>query len=293
MKGYQSHEAFWTDFLMYKNLVIRALALGFLVQFIALSWICQTTAETLKKVSIAGTTIRMPATVITKYYFGYDLFQKGIEVEPELRVYVKNYPCLPLNAYRTMADWLTNNTYKNAKDHIIFCFKLSFLAYLLSVAYIIIFLSTSNTIESEKFIRGTELLPLEELNKLLQVEAKKNPLSCLKINETIITFMLEVMHILILGTAGSGKSVLINQLMVEIFNRKKTYHTNDKMIVYDLKGEFVAKQYNKGQDLIFSPADARSVQWNFFNELENILDYDVVSQSLFACSDDKNSISVA
>ncbi len=86
---------------------------------------------------------------------------------------------------------------------------------------------------------------------------------------------------LILGTSGSGKGVLMNQLVRQINRRKYKQRTGERAIFYDLKGEFIAKQMQKG-DLIFCPFDSRSLRWNIFNEIESLPDFDVLSKSLFA-----------
>lgn len=288
MKGYQAHESFWADLQMYFKFVSRGLILGAIFQAIILLLMFNSIGASFNHITITGTNIQLPASVAFNYVTGFDPLGKGLKLEQQLKPYARGWIYLPLNYYRTLADRLTNNRYRNILLGVGNKIGVSFLAYLLTVVYILFFTLKSRRMEDDKFVRGSEIIPLEKLNRMLSDKAQKNPLSTLKIGDTIIPFEMEPKHILILGSAGSGKSVLLNQLVVQINERKFRQETNERCIFYDLKGEFVAKQFNSKLDLIFSPFDSRSIQWNFFNEIENYPDYDVVAKSLYLCDDPKN-----
>ncbi|VBB08460.1 Hypothetical protein LUCI_3732 [Lucifera butyrica] len=290
MRGYQTHEAFWADVSMYFKMIVRAFILGLTIQVMILLIGLYGIQGGLNNLYVVGTQTKMPSTVAIKYYTGFGGVFSGnyIPVEPELQGYAKNNTKLPVDVYRNFVDWLTDNAYKNTQKKMHHWFYLSFLGYIATVLYLVIFISTSKKIEDEKFLRGAKVTPIAVLNKKLAEEAEKNPLSTLKIGDTILPYEMEPKHLLILGTAGSGKSVLLNQLAAQINQRKVQNQTGDRCIFYDLKGEFAAKQYREDLDLIFSPFDARSLGWNIFNELEILPDYDVIAKSLYLSSDPKD-----
>ena len=218
MKGYQTHEAFWADLKMYINMVMRAIMLGLVVQVaILLIAIYGVGSELFNDTYVRGTNIKMPASVAMKYYTGFSgLFMKDqINVEPQLQPYANSNTRLPLDIYRGFVDWLTDDAYINAQDTMSTRFYMSFWGYVVTVIYLAIFISTAKKIEEEKFLRGAQITPIKVLNKKLAQEAKKSPLSCLTIGDTILPFEMEPTHILILGTAGSGKGVLLNQLVAQ------------------------------------------------------------------------------
>ncbi|SFL43943.1 type IV secretory system conjugative DNA transfer family protein [Pelosinus propionicus] len=289
MQGYHTHETFLGDLRMYLNMFRKAFLVGLFIQFLMMGYTIYYIFEKLDTTYIEGTNIKLPFSVSLKYYSGFPgLFSKDIKVETELLPYAKGWTELPVEYYRIVADYVTNDTYAYYGHYAEQRFKWSFGCYIFSVVYLIIFIGTAKSQKDEKFIRGGSITPSSVFNKQLLRQAKKNPLSSLRIGKTILPFEMESKHILILGTAGSGKGVLINQLVKQINNRKRSSRTNDKCIFYDPKGEFVAKQL-QSDSYIFSPFDKRSLAWNIFNELEIPPDYDVMSRSLFASPDTKDS----
>jgi type IV secretory pathway TraG/TraD family ATPase VirD4 len=190
--------------------------------------------------------------------------------------------------YNQMADYATGNAY--FQQHIILKkdFSFSFVAYLASLLYLAFFMARAKKRNKPRFIRGAQLMPLAVLNEKLAADARKHPLSLIKIGETVIPYEMEPKHMLILGTSGSGKGVLISQLVDQINRRKAEKKTGEKCIFYDLKGEYVAKQFSDG-DYLFSPFDSRSLGWNIFNEIEDRPDFDIMAKSLFASPSEKDA----
>ena len=160
MRGYQSHESFWADFKMYRNLFSRALLLGVLAQILFIFCIWQGLAKSANQIRIRDTGERMPISVFGNYFFSLDLANQGISVEPELRKYVNQASALPRKTYQQFADWLTNNAYQKLRHKFDIWFRVSFVSYLLTVLYLVIFLRTAPRMEVDKFVRGAVLLPL-------------------------------------------------------------------------------------------------------------------------------------
>ncbi len=84
----------------------------------------------------------------------------------------------------------------------------------------------------------------------------------------------------IMGAPGQGKSVLINQIIKQIYFLQK-------QIIIDVKGEFLEKHYNKETDYILCPSDIRSLRFNLSDLLKNKIDNGVIAETLIA--DDKQT----
>ena len=278
---YQKHESFWADLQIYMQIIFKALLFGVAFQILLLIYFTNDLFQSLDQIYTQDN-VKLPFSVAVKYYTGVGgLVNNGIPVDMGLLPYSKGWEELPKEYYRLVADYATNNAYKYYAEQFNNKLFVSLSAYLASIFYLVLFLR--NKSEDEKYIRGAKILPIEKLNKLLKKSSKDNSIN-LRIGETVIPFEMEPKHMLILGTAGSGKGVLLNQFMKQIKSRKEK-----KCVYYDVKGEFIEKQYNPKNDLIFSPFDARSLHWNLFNELKIRPDFDVISRSLFANNDEKNA----
>ena len=136
----------------------------------------------------------------------------------------------------------------------------------------------SNYIEKEKKIKSKEdkiflipTAPLEDKNDKLFEE---NP-EPIKIPASILSTGL-----CISGSPGRGKSVLINQIVNQIPNSKKS-------IIIDVKGEFVEKFFDKEKDLIICPADIRSAKFNLSELIRTKIDAGVIAEILV--TEDKNT----
>lgn len=278
---YQKHESFWANVRIYLQMFTRAFVIGLAFQILCLLWIGHDIIQDLDNVQTRDN-VKLPLLVAVKYYTGFGgIFTNGIPVEKQLIPYSKGWPELPKDYYRIVADYATDDTYKYYAQ--MFNEKLwwSFGCYFISFLYLFIFLR--NKTEDEKYIRGAKIVPVETLNKYLSKATKDNP-NGLRIGETVLPVEMEPKHMLVLGTSGSGKGVLLNQLIKQIIKRP-----NQNCIFYDIKGEFIEKQYDPDSDLIFSPFDERSLRWNLFNEIEIRPDFDVISRSLFTPNEEKDS----
>jgi type IV secretory pathway TraG/TraD family ATPase VirD4 len=119
------------------------------------------------------------------------------------------------------------------------------------------------------FVRGAKLLSHRDFKNQI------NEISSLPIGWDLkLPISAEIKHMLILGKTGSGKTNTLNQMLVEVRRRKK------KALVYDVKGDYLAKFYNPETDLIFNPVDMRCVGWNIFNEVESVMDLVVIANAI-------------
>ena len=89
----------------------------------------------------------------------------------------------------------------------------------------------------------------------------------------------EMYNVGCLGPMGTGKSVLINDLMEQVVRRGK------KAIVYDKTGEFAAAFFREGKDILLSPLDTRSDHVNPFDEIEDVFDFRQITASIVPMPD--------
>lgn len=156
-----------------------------------------------------------------------------------------------------------------------------------AAAYYFYFSRKSARIKVEAHVKGARLLSRTEFLRQTNQEAR-SPLT-ITLGEIPFPRRREPFHTLIYGASGSGKSTLMNQLLDAVLQRKERHELPEKTIVYDIKGEYVAKHFNPARgDSLFFPFDARSRSWSLFNEIRSPSDpsrldpamVDVVAQLL-------------
>lgn len=285
MQGYASHESFWADAKMYFAMLIRAILVGLLAQILIFFYGLSTI--NFSNLYVRGNDVKIPGSALVKYHLGIGTLigNYGVIEEP-LRPFVQPwagdfYTKLDMENYKRFLDYLTAGQFAENERLIDDWIRFSFLGYLVSPLYILAFLWLSKSQKDVKHIRGAEMISPEKFNKNLAKAAADSPVPNLAIGDMVWPRELESKHMLILGTSGSGKGVLMNQLVRQINRRKYKQRTGERIIFYDLKGEFIAKQMQIG-DFIFCPFDSRSLRWNIFNEIESLPDFDVLAKSLFA-----------
>jgi type IV secretory pathway TraG/TraD family ATPase VirD4 len=122
---------------------------------------------------------------------------------------------------------------------------------------------------THKIMEGVNLIHPEEFQKRLG----KNK-SNLKIGNVNWYQYAEVQHLLICGDPGSGKSQLLNQLLQQLRN------SDDIVIAYDIKGDFIRDFYNPEIDQILTPFDERSVTWNPWDDLDSDLQMEAFAEAV-------------
>lgn len=285
MQGYASHESFWADTKMYFTMFIRAILVGVLAQLLVFGF--GVSKINFSNIYVTGRDVKIPGSALVKYHLGIGTLigNYGV-IEEQLRPFVHpwagaSYDRLDMENYKRFLDYLTAGQFAENERLIDEWVRISFLGFLVSPLYVFLFLWLSKSQKDVKHIRGAEMISPEKFNKNLAKAAADSSVPNLSIGDMTWPHELESKHMLILGTSGSGKGVLMNQLVRQINRRKYKQRTGERAIFYDLKGEFIAKQMQKN-DLIFCPFDSRSLRWNIFNEIESLPDFDVLSKSLFA-----------
>lgn len=93
--------------------------------------------------------------------------------------------------------------------------------------------------------------------------------------ETPFPYSMENRALFFIGSAGSGKSQGIKELIFNVWNRK----CRDKFVIYDRKPEYLTMMFRTG-DKIICPADLRHTSWDLFAEIEGEQDLDGAIASL-------------
>lgn len=149
-----------------------------------------------------------------------------------------------------------------------------------------IFKARARAIVKDEYIRGTKLIPDKELAKIIKKETKKDhirPENLIDFGIIPVPFPAENRHFLIVGRPGTGKTTLLNRVLEKLRARE------DKVIIYDFKGDYLSTFYEPSRDLIFNPLDSRCINWCLFNEVSMMPDIDSIATSMIPPSsrDDK------
>ncbi len=84
----------------------------------------------------------------------------------------------------------------------------------------------------------------------------------------------ETQHTIVSGTTGSGKTVLISDLVDQIRARA------ERCVVYDKMGSYTRAFYDPARDVLLNPLDARSPRWSPFFEARSPRDFDTMAAAL-------------
>lgn len=84
----------------------------------------------------------------------------------------------------------------------------------------------------------------------------------------------ETLHTMIAGAQGTGKSQQFFRLM------QQQRAAGKRAIIYDCTGEFTRAFYREGVDILMNPLDARSPNWNIWNEIEKDYHFDNMANGL-------------
>ena len=84
----------------------------------------------------------------------------------------------------------------------------------------------------------------------------------------------ETQHTIVSGTTGSGKTVLISDLVSQIRER------GERCILYDKMGSYTRAFFDPARDVLMNPLDARAPRWSPFLEARTPRDFDTMAAAL-------------
>lgn len=105
--------------------------------------------------------------------------------------------------------------------------------------------------QAKKILSGLTVVTPKALKKLLKGDASPFQVGGMPLRKDT-----ETQHLLICGTTGTGKSTCFFELLPQIRAAKQ------RAIIVDTTGEFVARYYQMGKDILINPFDNRTVGWN-------------------------------
>ncbi len=134
----------------------------------------------------------------------------------------------------------------------------------------------------QKRIRGAEMVSAGELRRRLQ-SPHARLLTALPGGKRFRPYSIagipypertETQHTIVSGTTGSGKTVLISDLVAQIRAR------GERCVIYDKMGSYTAAFFDPGRDVLMNPLDARAPRWSPFLEARNPRDFDMMAAAL-------------
>ncbi len=163
---------------------------------------------------------------------------------------------------------VVNDLYKTGVKSFVLALFASIAALLAGVKWI--YKTGSRQIKDE-FVRGGELVDAKELKRLIN---KREAVGVIPMGGIHLPVSVEPAHILVCGSPGTGKSVLLKDAM------RAMRKAGMRVILYDITGDFVKTFYREGIDILLNPLDARTSSWDIWCDAHEEWDYDAIAHSL-------------
>ena len=146
----------------------------------------------------------------------------------------------------------------------------------------VLFSVRGRRLDRAKRVRGAEMATARELRRrvrplsvrLMEALSPKARRSSPRIAGIPWPKRAETQHTMVSGTTGSGKTVLISDLVAQIRRR------NERCILYDKMGTYTRSFFDPSCDILMNPLDARSPCWSPFFEAGSPRDFDMMAAAL-------------
>ncbi len=142
----------------------------------------------------------------------------------------------------------------------------------------------ANKVLEDQHLKGSKTLTEKQLEEL----QKKDKIEGVTITNNIkVDQETETSHAILFGSAGSGKTVALNQFYREL-RKKRSY---GRYLVHTVKFDWIERFYNPETDYIFNFSDSRSLNFNIFSMIKLIDDIDSMIASIITRNpDEKDTI---
>ena len=134
----------------------------------------------------------------------------------------------------------------------------------------------------QKRLRGAEMVTARELRRRLR-PPRERVLALMPGAARIGPYTIagipyppraETQHTIVSGTTGSGKTVLISDLVAQVRAR------GERCVIYDKMGSYTRAFYDRDRDVLMNPLDARAPRWSPFLEARGPRDFDMMAAAL-------------
>ena len=148
--------------------------------------------------------------------------------------------------------------------------------------FLVVFWYRGARLGQQKRIRGAEMVTAAELRRRLQ-SPHERLLGALPGGRRLRPYSIagipypertETQHTIVSGTTGSGKTVLISDLVSQIRAR------GERCVVYDKMGSYTRSFFDPDRDVLMNPLDSRAPRWSPFLEARNPRDFDMMAAAL-------------
>ncbi len=151
-----------------------------------------------------------------------------------------------------------------------------------AILCMVLFRVLGRRLDRAKRVRGAEMATARELRRRVQ------PLS-VRLAEALVPAArrascriagipwprrAETQHTIVSGTTGSGKTVLISDLVAQLRRR------GERCILYDKMGSYTRSFFDPSCDVLMNPLDARAPCWSPFFEARSPRDFDMMAAAL-------------
>ncbi len=148
----------------------------------------------------------------------------------------------------------------------------------LIVLFLIAFWWRGAQLGRQKRIRGAEMVTAAELRRRVQPAHHRARLPGGRRPYSIAGIpwpeRAETQHTIVSGTTGSGKTVLISDLVSQIRSK------GERCVIYDKMGSYTRSFFDKDRDVLMNPLDARAPRWSPFLEARHPRDFDMMAAAL-------------
>ena len=151
---------------------------------------------------------------------------------------------------------------------------------LIVIGMLLVFWMQGSRLKRERRLRGAELVTARQLRwRVRPLRARVRRMISgaprpYRIAGIPYPERAETQHTIISGTTGSGKTVLIADLVQQIRAR------GERCILYDKMGAYTRAFFEPGRDVLLNPLDARAPRWSPFFEARSARDFDTMAAAL-------------
>jgi len=267
-------QIFWHQLTMFKQVALRSLSMSLTAGLLVVSFL---KVPELPKYDFPAFVTYSKAQIANWWHYNKLILHKDAQVHIAT---IDAYDKRGLYAKKIRAHTiLTHNRFKAERNKVI---ELVISSLLIVLGVSIGFLALIFTIwrifgkraKETKLLRGGVVLSAQEVASIL---ASKDQVSHIKIGDLPLVKDSETKHILITGATGAGKTNLFHTILPQVRSK------NQPALVVDQTGEMIERYYDPAKgDVIFSPFDERSYEWDFWSEIEALPRLNSLASSIFS-----------